>query len=208
MEHALIVSELLHSESDSTPKLPISFPGSFDLTLRQVSVAQCPVLEFTAPEAPREEQGWNMSLSQYKIAECAAKGDFCKAHNPAVPLLSPLTAKLLHHLLHLFIVATNFLSPQPLQAFFFPFLFLHNNVRDEQGRPELTVFGSHLPLVTSHKGSFPTRDQALQSPVQKHQTPTLLQHLPGSFLFEFLPATSILQLLLGNRKLFPKFCSS
>lgn len=47
----------------------------------------CPVLEFTAREAPRVEQGWNMSLSQNKIAVCTAKGDFHRSPNPTVPNL-------------------------------------------------------------------------------------------------------------------------
>lgn len=113
-EHTWIASELLHQEEDK--KQPLSAR-----TTRQQSknpnilprviwsdteIGQCcPVQEFTAREAPRVEQGWNTSLSQYKIAGCAAR-DFHKSPIAAVPSLtaSPSPFISLHHLIYLFII--------------------------------------------------------------------------------------------------------
>lgn len=155
MEHTRIASELLHilKEEDKKPTLSerTSWQWSKNTNIlprviwSDIQIGQCcPALEFTAREAPRVEQGWNMSLSQYKTAECAAE-DFYKSPNPPVPKFWQQTFSI-----------TFYISPSwPLKSChptpsYLLFFFLHGNKRDEQGKPELTFFGSPLPLATSH----------------------------------------------------------
>lgn len=107
----------------------------------------CPVLEFTAREAPRVEQGWNMSLSQNKIAVCTAKGDFHGSPNPTVPNLWQQSFSITFYFSSWWPLISCPLPP-PSSSFF----FLHSNIKDEQERPELTFFGSPLPLAHISQG--------------------------------------------------------
>lgn len=95
---------------------------------------RCPVLEFTARQAARE-QAQSTSFCLNKSTARTAGGDFSRSPHPAVLNLSQPSFSVTFG----FITNTNFSSSTRS--------FLHSSLKDMGGLPELLSSGSSLPLA-------------------------------------------------------------
>lgn len=134
------------------------------------------MLEFTAREAPLLEQDWDTNLSQYKISECAAEGDFHKSPNPAVPSLWQQSFSFTFYFSSSWLLIS---CPPPPPSFILFFAQQHKGWAGKARAHILWISPAPCHI------SLPTRDQALHYP----ETPNSNSSPASARIFSFWVAS-------------------